>query len=214
MSNVIFDVGGVLLDWNPDRIIDACYADPVERAAMKEIIFQHDDWLELDRGALTEQQLLARVAQRARRPVPELDDLFDVVRASLQPKHDSIALLAALAERAVPLYCLTNMPPGTMDWLRQAHGFWQYFDGLVASGEVHLLKPDPAIFELLLDRYGLAAGETVFIDDNPPNIAAAQALGMRAILFKDAAQCAAELATTSVGALAPPAPHRDRRRGR
>jgi putative hydrolase of the HAD superfamily len=193
MKNVIFDVGGVLLDWNPGRIIDAIYSDPVEGAAMQQLIFLHEDWLELDRGTLSEQQLLARVARRAGRPVPELERLFEVVRASLHPKHDTIALLASLADRAVPLYCLTNMPPGTMDWLRQAHTFWDYFDGIVASGEIQLIKPQPEIFEYLLQRYGLTASETVFIDDSQPNIAAAQALGMQAILFRDAAQCAAAL---------------------
>jgi putative hydrolase of the HAD superfamily len=193
MKNVIFDVGGVLLDWNPDRIIAAIYSDPAEGAAMRELIFLHEDWLELDRGALSEQQLLARVAQRAGRPVPELASLFEIVRASLHPKHDTIALLASLAERDVPLYCLTNMPPGTMAWLRQAHSFWDHFDGVVASGEIHLVKPQPEIFEYLLQRYGLTAMETVFIDDNQPNIDAAEALGMHAILFRNAAQCAAAL---------------------
>ena len=70
MKNVVFDVGGVLLDWNPGRILEGYYADPAERAAMKQAIFLHADWLELDRGTLSEPALLARIGERARRPVP------------------------------------------------------------------------------------------------------------------------------------------------
>jgi len=198
MKNVIFDVGGVLLDWNPARIAERLYPDAGERARMRELIFHHDDWLELDRGAIEESELLDRVARRAGRAVPELGNLFAVVRESLEPKLDTIALLRALSARGVPLYCLTNMPPGTYGWLRATHDFWELFHGVVSSGEVRLLKPQREIFELLLDRYGLAAAETVFIDDNVPNIEAARALGLHAILFEGAQQCAASLRSLGV----------------
>ncbi len=193
MKNVIFDVGGVLLDWNPGRILEGYYADAAERAAMRAAIFLHADWLELDRGTLSEPGLLQRVAVRAGRPVPELNNLFEVVRESLQLKADTVALLESLAARRVPLYCLSNMPPGVYAYLRQRFDFWQLFDGIVISGEIQLVKPERAIFEHLLDRYGLAAADTAFIDDHPANIAAAKALGLRAILFQDAQQCAAAL---------------------
>jgi putative hydrolase of the HAD superfamily len=193
LKNVIFDVGGVLLDWSPGRIMEGLYADPTERDAMQEIIFLHADWLELDRGTLSESELLARVAGRAQRPVPELDRLFEVVRESLQPKPDTVALLASLAAGRVPLYCLTNMPPGTMAHLRERFEFWDCFDGIVASGEVNMIKPQPEIFEYLLNRYGLQAEDTVFIDDHVPNIDAARALGLHAVLFRNAQQCEAAL---------------------
>jgi putative hydrolase of the HAD superfamily len=193
MKNVIFDVGGVLLDWNPGRIMEDLYVDPAERAAMREIIFHHADWLELDRGTLSESDLLVRVAERAERPVPELARLFEAVRESLQPKLDTVALLASLAVRRVPLYCLTNMPPGVYAWLRERFEFWELFAGIVASGEINLVKPQPEIFEYLLNRYGLVAADTVFIDDHAANIDAARALGLHAILFQNAQQCEAAL---------------------
>lgn len=193
MKNVIFDVGGVLLDWNPGRILEGYYADAAERAAMKQAIFLHADWLELDRGALSESALLERIGARARRPVPELANLFEVVRASLQPKTDTLALLASLAARQVPLYCLSNMPPGTFAYLRERFEFWGLFQGIVISGEVNMVKPQPEIFEYLLHRHGLSAADTVFIDDHPPNVEAAQALGLHTVLFQDARQCEAAL---------------------
>ena len=193
MRNVIFDVGGVLLDWNPARILEGYYADAAERAAMKQFIFHHADWLEFDRGALSESALLERVGGRAGRPVPELASLFGVIRDSLQPKDDSIALLASLGARGVPLYCLSNMPAESFAYLGKRFDFWRHFDGIVISGEVRMVKPQAEIFDYLLDRYGLKAADTVFVDDYAVNIDAAKALGFHTVLFQNAQQCEAAL---------------------
>jgi putative hydrolase of the HAD superfamily len=189
MRSVIFDVGGVLLDWNPDRVLESYYPEPVERAAMKQAIFLHADWLEVDRGALSEAQLLERIAHRLGRPVPELAGLFAFVRDSLQPKADTVALLNSLAARGVPLYCLSNMPLETFSHLQGRFGFWELFRGIVISGEIKLVKPQPEIFEYLLGRYDLSAADTVFIDDYPVNVEAARTLGLHTVLFRDARQC-------------------------
>ena len=193
MRNVIFDVGGVLLDWNPARILEGYYADAAERAAMKQVIFHHADWLEYDRGALSESALLERVGGRAGRPVPELASLFGVIRDSLQPKDDSIALLAALGARGVPLYCLSNMPAESFAYLGKRFDFWRHFHGIVISGEVRMVKPQAEIFDYLLDRYGLKAADTVFVDDYAVNIEAAKTLGFHTVLFQNARQCEAAL---------------------
>ncbi len=189
MRNVIFDVGGVLLDWNPDQLLQGYYAEPAERAAMKRAIFLHADWLEVDRGTLSEEALLARIARRLGRPVPELAGLFGTVRESLRPKLDTVALLEALAARGVPLYCLSNMPLETFTYLRERFGFWDLFRGIVISGEIRLVKPQPEIFEYLLARYELSAADTILIDDYAVNVEAAQALGLQTVLFTDARRC-------------------------
>lgn len=189
MRNVIFDVGGVLLDWNPDRLLQGYYAESAERAAMMRAIFLHADWLEVDRGALSEEELLERVARRLGRPVPELAGLFGTVRESLQPKLDTIALLQSLAARNVPLYCLSNMPLEAYAYLRGRFGFWDLFRGIVISGEIRLVKPQPEIFEYLLRRYDLSAADTILIDDYPVNVKAAQASGLQTVLFTDARRC-------------------------
>ncbi len=189
MKNVIFDVGGVLLDWNPGRVLQSFYADANERERMKKLIFHHADWLELDRGTLAEDALLQRIGERAGRPVPELNSLFDVVRDSLHPKQDTVALLGSLSARGVPLYCLSNMPSKIYATLSQRFDFWQHFDGIVISGDIKMVKPEPAIFHHLLERYGLRAGDTVFVDDLPANVEAAQRLGLHGVVFENAAQC-------------------------
>jgi putative hydrolase of the HAD superfamily len=193
MRNVIFDLGGVVLDWNPDTILEGYYADPKERATMKAALFKHPDWLQMDRGTLTESEALGRLRQRTGRPVAELSGLFDAVRSSLRPKADTVALVKSLARRDVPLYCLSNMPASTFAYLREQHAFWNIFKGIVISGEIKMAKPEREIFEYLLRRYALVAADTVFVDDHAPNIQAAQTLGLHTVWFRDARQCALEL---------------------
>jgi putative hydrolase of the HAD superfamily len=193
MRNVIFDLGGVVLDWNPDAILEHYYADLDARTAMRTALFQHPDWLLMDRGVFTEAEVIARLGERTGRDKTELTGLLDAVRHSLQPKSDTVALIERLARRQVPLYCLSNMAASTFAHLRERHTFWPAFRGIVISGEIRMMKPDREIFEYLLRRYELAAGETVFIDDHRPNIDAAQALGMYTVWFRDAGQCEAEL---------------------
>lgn len=193
MKNVIFDLGGVVIEWNPDRILADYYAEPALRALMKTELFQHPDWLQLDRGTLPETELLVRAVARTGRPAAEIEGLFEAVRGSLHAKTDTVLLLRKLAARGVPLYCLSNMSADIFQYLRARHSFWDVFRGIVISGEIRMMKPEPEIFHFLLQRYGLTAAQTVFIDDNAPNVEAARAVGIHPVWFKDARQCEDEL---------------------
>jgi putative hydrolase of the HAD superfamily len=193
MRNVIFDLGGVVFDWNPDVILETYYPDPNDRAAVKSALFLHADWSELDRGTLSELEVLRRLAQRTRRPAAELDGLFAAVLESLKPKADTVALLERLVSRQVPLYCLSNMAVGTYGHLRERHSFWPAFRGIVISAQIKMMKPEPEIYRYLLTRYELSAERTVFVDDMPANVAAAAALGLHAVRFEHARQCEIEL---------------------
>jgi putative hydrolase of the HAD superfamily len=193
VKNVIFDLGGVVIEWNPDRILNTYYADPGVRALMKQQMFQHPDWLELDRGTMHETELLERLGVRTGRPAAELAGLFQAVRESLHTKPETVALLEKLHARGVPLYCLSNISSDIFAYLRERHAFWHVFRGIVISGDLKMMKPEPEIFHHLLQHHGLAAQETAFVDDNAPNIAAARGLGIQTVWFKNAAQCQSEL---------------------
>ena len=194
VKNVVFDLGGVLLEWSPERILGDFYPEAAQRALLKQALFLHPDWALLDRGDLGEAELLERVAARTQRPMAELTALLDAMRASLEVKPATLELVRELERRGVPLYVLSNMSVSVYQYLRRRHDFWDAFRGIVISGEVRLAKPEPAVFEHLLTRHGLRAAETVFIDDMSLNTEAARGVGMRAIQFRDAAQCARELA--------------------
>jgi HAD superfamily hydrolase (TIGR01509 family) len=189
VKNVIFDLGGVLLEWNPAKILTDFYADPDLRRLLKESLFGHADWLALDRGTMSEAEVLARAEQRTGRPAAELEALHAAMRESLHVKPDTVALLDSLHARGIPLYCLSNMSAAVYAYLRLRHDFWDRFRGIVISGEIQLLKPEPEIFTHLLERFGLEARETVFIDDMAANVEGARAVGMLGIQFSDAAEC-------------------------
>ena len=193
VQNVIFDLGGVVLDWNPDRLVARFQPLPELRPQFKEAVFGHADWQLFDRGTLTESEMLERMATRTGRPRHELEAVMDAVRESLAEKPETVRLIRTLQARGVPLFCLSNMPETIYAHLRRRHSFWDAFQGVVISSQVRMIKPEPEVFVHLLDKFGLRAEESVFIDDVAANVDAAKSVGLNAIRFSDAAQCQREL---------------------
>ena len=193
VRNVIFDLGGVVFDWNPDHIVSRVQPVPELRAALKAALFGHADWRLFDRGTLTEPELIERLQLRLGATRQEVEAILDAVRNSLVEKPETIKLMRALQKQGTPLYCLSNMPASVYTHLRQRHNFWDAFSGIVISGEVQMMKPEPEVFVHLLATFNLRAEECVFIDDFLANIESAKQVGLHAIWFKDAAQCRREL---------------------
>lgn len=191
--NVIFDLGGVLLEWDPDKILTDRYAEHACRELIKAEVFRHQDWLDLDRGTLDEATAIERFHQRTGFAHDELSGLMDSVRESLLLKHDTWALLDDLHKNRVPLYCLSNMAASTFHFLKSRYDVWGAFKGIVISGEIGMIKPEPDIYEYLLGNYELERSRTVFIDDLLPNVATARQLGLHAIHFRDAKDCRLQL---------------------
>lgn len=193
VRNVIFDFGGVLVSWRPQEIIDAFYAEPELRAAVRAHVFQHADWVEMDRGTFDERTVVERFAKRMNRPRAELEALFEHVRAALTPIEPTVALLRELHARGFTLYGLTNMSEPIFGYLQSTHEFFSLFTGIVVSAKVKLVKPDPAIYEHLRERFALDFAESVFLDDLLPNVESARRLGLAAIRFETPEQARREL---------------------
>ena len=171
VRNVVFDFGGVLVSWRPQEIIDSFYTEQHLRDALRTHAFQHGDWLDMDRGMLDEASVVRRCAARMARPESELEALFDHLRAALTPVEPTVALLRELRRRdGLKLYGLSNMSETIFAYLDGRHDFFKLFDGIVVSAAVKLLKPEPAIYEHLRDRFSLDFAETVFIDDMERNV--------------------------------------------
>jgi len=193
IDTVIFDFGGVLLRWKPEEIIREFYADEVLRDALRSAVFQHPDWIEMDRGTLSETVAAQRFAARMGRPPEEIRKLLEHVRNSLTPIDESFAIANTLARRGIRLYALSNMPASTFAYLRNRYDCWDVFKGIVISGEVGMIKPEPGIFNYITRHYGLVAARTVFVDDHLPNIESGSRLGFRTIQFSNPQQCAAAI---------------------
>ncbi len=202
-TNIVFDFGAVLFSWRPDLLVAEQFplraASPAAAQALAKDIFHHDDWQSFDRGTVELPTVIERTARRLGLAYPELAFLMSGIGERLAPMHDTLALLTGLRERRqrsddIRLYYLSNMPAPFARVLERKHGFLDWFDGGVFSGDVQLIKPEPEIYALLEMRFGLEPQRTVFIDDLAANIAAARARGWHGIHFESAAQLGVELA--------------------
>jgi len=191
--NIVFDLGGVVFNWQPDALIGRVFPGAGTRALVKARILGHEDWVELDRGTLALDDAIARAAARTGLSIDSVTRLFDAVPPSLTPIQETIALIRSLSQTDHRLYVLSNMGVASMAYLEQQHAILDLFDGIVISSRIRKVKPEIAIYEHLLKVHRLVAGETVFIDDLEENLSAASMLGIRTIRFVDPAQCRREL---------------------
>lgn len=191
--NLIFDLGGVVVRWDPAAIIASVFDDEELQAKVREGVFAHPDWLELDRGTLGREDAIRRAAQRVGMAEGEIRRLLLAVPPSLTPIPETIELLYRLRAQGHPLYCLSNMHVASIEHLEGEQKFFEVFTGKVISCRLNLCKPEAAIYRHALETYGLRAEDTVFIDDVEVNIEAAATIGLRTIQFRDAAQCEREL---------------------
>ena len=198
--NLVFDLGGVVVRWDPDAIIAGVFSDPGIRAKVKADVFSHPDWLEIDRGTATPEEFVRRLASRTGIGEADLTRLVQSVPASLVPFPETVDLLYRLKARGYPLYCLSNMGHASIDYLERQHRFFEVFAGKVISCRVNLCKPDAAIFAHALSTYKLKPQETVFIDDVEKNASAAAQLGIRTIHLRDVADLERELRALGVTA--------------
>ena len=198
VENVIFDFGGVLVDWNPKYLYRNYFQDESEM----EHFLRHictDEWnLEQDRG-----RSLADGTRLLLEKFPEYHSLiqlyydqWEVMLHSDIP--ETVSLLYQLKEK-YKIFGLTNWSAETIPIAYKRFSFFQAFDGIVVSGEEKLIKPDKKLYHLLLDRYNLKAESTIFIDDNVKNINAAEEIGLIAIHFENSSQLEAKL--QSIGAI-------------
>src|SRR3569833_3159397 len=191
--NVVFDLGGVVVAWNPTDIIARAVADPATRPVAMQHIMKHPDWLELDRGTLELDDAIRRATERSGLDESRVRAVVESVPASLVANDETVALMRRVKAAGNGLYVLSNMPTGSMAYLEQRYDFWDLFDGAVISSRVHYCKPEREIYEHLLTTYSLDPAHTVFIDDVAANVEGARAVGIQAIQFVSVRQTEEEL---------------------
>ena len=205
----IFDFGAVLFRWRPHvllaEVLPQRVTDEASARHWAAQIFQsyQGDWGDFDDGKVSVPELVARISARTGLAPEEVLAVVNAVPGELAPMADSVAILSALREAGHRLFFLSNMPEPYAQHLERSHSFLSWFEAGVFSARVGCRKPAARIFELAFERFGIAPGEAIFIDDHPANIAAAQALGLPALLFTTPEQLALDLAQQ--GWLAPTA---------
>ena len=182
---VIFDIGGVLLDWDPRYL----YRRLIDDEAEMERFLRHVctmEWHEANDLGVPFEVTCAQLAAEH----PDHAELIwawgrrseEMVRG---PIDGTVAILRELKDDGkVRLFALTNMEATTYPLRRDRYDFLRWFEGTVVSSSEGVIKPDERIFRVLLERYGLTAASTLMVDDNPRNVAAAAELGMPTVLFE------------------------------
>ena len=187
--NIVFDLGGVIVRWDPETIIAKIFSDPDIQANIHAQVFEHPDWLALDRGTLSRQAAIQRAVRRTDVSEAKITALMDAVPLALAPFPEMVDLLDRLKNRGNRLYCLSNMHAASIEHIETANSFMGIFEGAVISCRVHWIKPEPEIYQHLLHTFDLKGSETLFIDDSEANIEAAQHFGIQTIKFENPTQC-------------------------
>jgi putative hydrolase of the HAD superfamily len=184
LTGVIFDYGGVLwnMRWDVCRQLEDAHG--LERGLVFSTLYRSETWLAIERGTgdlvAWREEAHRTLEARAGSPLPRLHDAW---RAAQGPIAENMALVRDLRP-AYRLAVLSNADRTLRQRLREGLAVHDLFDDVVCSAEVGLAKPEPAIYTLACERLGLPPEACVFIDDHEPNVRAAEAVGLRAVLFR------------------------------
>ena len=197
-TTVVFDLGAVLIDWNPRYLYRTLIEDPevMERflAEVTTPAWNHEQ----DRGRRWADAVAELVGRH-----PEHADLIRAYHERWpemlgEAIDGTVAILAELRDAGIALYALSNWSDETFHIALARYPFLSWFRGIVISGDVGVAKPDPAIYEALMERYPVVPAKSVFIDDQPANVDAARRLGFTAIRFTNPLGLRAELAAQGI----------------
>ena len=191
---MVFDLGGVLIDWDPRHLYRKLFAG--DQAAMEQFlatVCTHEWNRRQDAG-----RSFAEGARLLKAEHPDKGELIDAYGSRFDemiagPISGSVEILAELRDRGIPLYGLTNWSAETYPAALRRFAFLRWFRGILVSAEVGVIKPDPRIFALLIERFAVEPRCTVYIDDVEANVVAARPFGIHGIHFTTPAKLREEL---------------------
>ncbi len=186
IRNIIFDFGNVLVQWHPELIYGEYFGDEAKAWWFLRHVADNE-W----RGRIDAGESTAACIDELKARQPEYTEAIELYRSRWREMLTGEVpgmreVINELRAKGYEIYGLTNWSMETFPAARERFGILQMIDRYVVSGAERLIKPDYRLFHVLLNRYGLKAGECVFVDDNPDNVAAAETLGMKGIVFTGA----------------------------
>lgn len=184
IKNIVFDMGGVIIDFNPERSLKNHFA-PEYRDAVRESVFLSPEWKKMDKGEISVEQAIEIMTSR----LPQ--DLHTEVRktvlereAEMPPIDEMYPIVSSLKENGYGIYLLSNCPDWFDDFKKSVPAF-TFFDGFIISADYNEIKPNERLYRILFEKYSLKPEECFFIDDMQANIDTAVRLGMTAHCFAD-----------------------------
>lgn len=199
INTIIFDLGAVLIDWNPHYMYRTIFSDEEEMKNFLATICTSDWNEEQDAGRSLQQgtDLLVKQFPEHEANIRAFYSRWDEMLGDAF--WDTVEIFKQLKETGkYKIYALTNWSAETFPIALERYEFLKWFDGIVVSGEEKMRKPTPAFYQLLLDRYHIKPGEALFIDDNYRNVLAAEKMGIKSVHFKSADELRNELISINV----------------
>lgn len=185
IKNIIFDMGNVLLNYDPEVCLDYFLDDEDDKTLIMKELFQGPEWIKGDLGYMTDEERYYKVKER----VPKR--LHDALKSCalewtmcMKPLKGAREFCDCMKEKGYRLYVLSNASTSFYDYFPKEFAPLSYFEGIVVSCDIHKIKPDRAIYEYLLEKYDLNPTECFFIDDRAENVAGAKELGMDGMVFE------------------------------
>lgn len=190
IKNIIYDVGNVLVKWDPDQVIHTVlpYLNPKKVFQTMKAI-----WIDLNLGKFSEADAILKYVDLLNLPERQITNLIEEFKKQQIPIEGSIELLKKMKQLRLNLYIITNNTKGIMEYHKLHSDFPKFFKDMVVSADLGFLKPSPEIFQYLIDKHDLKPNESVFIDDTLENVEAALKLGIHALQFTDTLQCEKQL---------------------
>ena len=198
IRNLIFDIGNVLTDFRWKEFLQDKGFDEEMISRIAAVSVQNPLWCEFDRGILSEEEMMQAFVKEAPQLEKELHLAYDDIHGMVTPREYAIPWLQELKSKGYGVYYLSNFSKKAEVECSECLSFLPYMDGGILSYQDKLIKPDPAIYTLLLERYGLVAEESIFLDDTLVNVEAARKLGIHGIWFQTKEQAEEELGKLGV----------------
>lgn len=183
IKNIIFDVGKVLVEYDPDTYVEKRGYSKEEQEIVLNAVFRSAMWLEADRGPIGTKELIEGFVANAPEHEELIRDAYGHAEETVWEMPYTMEWVKDLKERGYRLYVLSNYGKDLLERTRKHMPFLPYMDGVVFSHVCHLMKPEWEIYKHLCDTYGLLPSESVFLDDNAENIEAARNYGIHGIQF-------------------------------
>ena len=183
IKNIIFDMGNVLLQYDPGVCLHHFVEQEEDRALIRRELFEGPEWVEGDLGHITDEERFGGVSRRVpERLHGELKACTEQWYMCMRPVAGAKEFCGYAKEQGYRLFVLSNASSSFYQYF-QRFAPLDYFDGIVVSCDIHMIKPDVRIYQYLLDKYQLMPEESFFIDDMPGNVAGAQKAGIRGAVF-------------------------------
>ncbi len=183
IKNIIFDMGNVLLRYDPEVCLNRFVKREEDRALIRRELFEGPEWVQGDLGHITDEQRFDGVSRRVPQELhTELRQCAEQWHMCMEPVHGAKEFCAYAKEQGYRLYVLSNASSSFYQYFPRFAPF-EYFDGLVVSCDIHIVKPDIRIYQYLLETYGLAPEECFFIDDMAANVEGARKAGISGAVF-------------------------------